>query len=81
MRRKFGVKSIGIFGSTARNEARRDSDVDILVEFDRPIGYFTLANVRFHLEDQLGQPVDIATPGAIRPSMRDRIYRELINAT
>ena len=75
---KHGVKSIAIFGSTARNEARPDSDVDILVEFERPIGLFELADVRFYLEDALGQPVDLATPGALRSPVRERVYEDLV---
>ena len=78
LRERFGVKSIAIFGSTARNQAGPDSDVDVLVEFEKPVGYFTLSRVRFHLEDHLGRPVDIATPGAIRPSMRVPIDREQV---
>ncbi len=80
LREKHGVKSLAIFGSTARNEARDDSDVDILVEFDRPIGFFGLAQVRFYLEDALGQQVDLATPGALRSQIRERVYRDLVYA-
>ena len=81
LQQKHGVKSIAIFGSTARNEARPDSDVDILVEFERPIGLFELADVRFYLEDELGQPVDLATPGALRSPVRERVYEDLVYAS
>ena len=80
LRHKFGVKSIAIFGSTARNEARSDSDVDILVEFEEPVSYFTLANVQFYLEDALGIDVDLATPGALRSPIRERVYKDLVYA-
>ena len=79
--RKHGVKSIAIFGSTARNEARPDSDVDILVEFEKPVGYFKLADISFYLEEKLGQEVDLATPGALRSPVRDRVCKDLVYAT
>ena len=78
---KHGVKSIAIFGSTARDEARPDSDVDILVEFERPVGYFKLADISFYLEEKLGQEVDLATPGALRSPVRERVYKDLVYAT
>ena len=64
LREKFGVTSIAIFGSTARDEARPDSDVDTLIEIERPAGFFKIvARVKFYLEDLLGTKVDLATPG------------------
>ncbi|MDP6455344.1 MAG: nucleotidyltransferase family protein [SAR202 cluster bacterium] len=80
LQQKFGVKSIAVFGSTARNEARSDSDVDILVEFEEPVGYFTLADVQFYLEDVLGIDVDLATPGSLKSPVRERVYKDLIYA-
>ena len=80
LEQKFGVKSIAVFGSTARNEARSDSDVDVLVEFKEPVGYFTLANVQFYLEDALGIDVDLATPGSLRSPVKERVYKDLIYA-
>ncbi len=77
----FGVKSLAIFGSVARNEAGPDSDVDILVEFDQPVGLFELAELKEYLESVLGKRVDLATPGALRPHMREQIMREAVLAT
>ncbi len=78
LRDRFGVTSIAIFGSTARDEARPDSDVDTLIEIERPAGFFTIAKVNFYLEDILGAKVDLVTPGALRSPIRERIYDELI---
>lgn len=78
--RGLGVTSLLIFGSVARDEARPDSDVDILVEFRDPVGYLHLAKVQHRLESFLGAPVDITTPSGIRESMRARIMREAIRA-
>jgi hypothetical protein len=71
-----GVKSLAIFGSVARNEAKVDSDVDILVEFSRPVGLFDFIGLKEYLEALIGRPVDLVTPDAIRPIMRDRILNE-----
>ena len=80
LEQKHGVKSIAIFGSTARNEARPDSDVDILVEFERPVGFVKYFRLQYRLEELLGRAVDMATPGGLVPALRDRILRESINA-
>ena len=77
---RFGVKSIAIFGSVARNEARADSDVDVLVEFAVPVGFFELARLERHLDDLFGRRVDLTTPGGLRRQLRDRILREAVYA-
>ena len=81
LREKYGVKSIAVFGSTARGEARPDSDVDVLVDFEKPSGLFKFVNLGSYLEDKLGQEVDLATPGALRSPVRERVYEDLIYAT
>jgi predicted nucleotidyltransferase len=75
---RFDVRSIALFGSVARDEATANSDVDVLVEFGRATfdGYMGL---KFFLEDLLGRPVDLATPGSLRPRMRDRVLREAVD--
>ena len=76
--RKFGVQSLILFGSVARDQARSTSDVDLLVEFNRPTGYFGLVRLQLFLEQLLGCTVDLGTPGSLRPTMRQRIDREAI---
>jgi predicted nucleotidyltransferase len=78
--RRLGISSLLVFGSVARDEARPDSDVDLIAEFDRPIGYLGLARVEHELETLLGRSVDLATPGMIRQEFRDRIYAEAVRA-
>lgn len=78
--RRHHVKSISVFGSVARGEARPDSDVDILVEFDRRVGLFAFVGLKLHLESILGRPVDLVTPGGLRPSMRAAILSEAVHA-
>lgn len=78
--KKLDVHSLAIFGSVARGTARKTSDVDILVEFSRPIGLFEFARLKLHLEKLLGRRVDLVTPDAIRKEMRETILREAIHA-
>ena len=79
--RQFFVKSLAIFGSVARDEATEQSDIDILVEFDRPVGLFHMARLRRHLEELLGCKVDLATRGALRKEMKEQILKEAIYAS
>ncbi len=61
---EFGVSKIGVFGSVARDQADKSSDVDIVVEFDRPIG-FRFIELADYLENLLGCKADILTPAGI----------------
>ncbi|RIK31497.1 MAG: nucleotidyltransferase [Anaerolineae bacterium] len=79
MSSKFGVKSLQLFGSVARNEASSASDVDLLVEFNRPVGYFGLFALQDYLEKLLGCHVDLGTPDSLKPYIRERVMRELIH--
>jgi len=79
--KQFGVKSLLLFGSTARNEATETSDVDLLVEFDRPVGYFGLFALQDYLEKLLGCPVDLGTPDSLKPYIKESIMGELIRVT
>lgn len=78
--RRYGVASISIFGSVARGEARPDSDVDVLVEFAAPIGLFSVLRLERELEGILGHRVDVVTPAALKPQLRDRILEEAVRA-
>jgi predicted nucleotidyltransferase len=78
--KKFGVRSISMFGSMARNEARKRSDVDLLVEFERSIGLFEFARLKQYLEELIGRRVDLVTPEALRRELRESILREAIHA-
>lgn len=78
---QFGVKSLLLFGSVARNEATATSDVDLLVEFNRPVGYFGLFALQDYLEKLLGCSVDLGTPNSLKPYIRERIMGELVRVT
>ncbi len=78
--RALGVRSLSIFGSVARDEAGPESDVDLLVEFDRPVGYFHVFDVQDRLEALLGCKVDLVTRGGLRPEIRDEVLAEAVRA-
>jgi len=77
--RRYGVTRLALFGSTVRDEAREDSDIDILVGFDGPATSERYFGVQFYLEDLLGRPVDLVTEKALRPELRPYVEGEAIH--
>lgn len=77
----FGVKSLAIFGSTARDEATSQSDIDILVEFHGKATFKQYMRLKFFLQDLLGCSVDLVTPKALKPRMRPYIEKEAVYVT
>lgn len=76
--RRYGVRSLALFGSVARDQATIDSDIDLLVEFDRPVGLFELFALQDELETLLGRSVDLGTLGSLKPRIRDRVLAEVV---
>ena len=74
----FGVRSLALFGSVARDEAREDSDVDILVEFTGPTTFRAHVGLLLFLEQLLGTRVDLATPAMIGPEIEKTVQRDLL---
>jgi predicted nucleotidyltransferase len=70
---RLGVKSLSLFGSVARDEARPDSDVDLLVEFDRRGSLLQLLRVQHYLEDILGCSVDLGTCDSLKEHSREPV--------
>ena len=77
--KQYGVTRLALFGSTVRDEARPDSDIDIVVAFDGPATSERYFGVQFMLEDELGRSVDLVTDKAMRAELRPYIEREAIN--
>ncbi len=78
MYEKQGIKYVGLFGSVARGEESQDSDVDVLVDFDKPRTLFDLADIQFHLEESLGKKVDLVTRKSLKSQLRPYIEQDLI---
>ena len=74
---EFSVKEIGLFGSYSDNEQNEESDIDILVEFDKPIGwkFFSLEK---YLEDIFKRKVDLVTKNALKKQLKDRILNQTL---
>ena len=76
---RFGVISLALFGSTARDQAADDGDVDILVSFDGPADWRRYFDMQFYLEDLLGRPVDLITDKALRSELRPHVEAEAVD--
>jgi len=79
LKKKYKVKKIGFFGSLAREEETKKSDVDILVEFSQPIGWEYI-DLKDFLESKLGRRVDLVTKAALKPELKNDILKDLIYA-
>ena len=77
--KRFGITRLALFGSTVRDEAREDSDIDIIVSFDGPATSKQYFGVQFLLEDELGRSVDLVTEKALRPELKTFIENEAVN--
>jgi hypothetical protein len=73
----FSVRRIGIFGSFARGEQKDSSDVDILVEFEKPT-FKNFMNLSFYLEDLLEREVDLVTVKGLHPRIRPYVEKDVI---
>ncbi|MFA5914045.1 MAG: nucleotidyltransferase family protein [Burkholderiales bacterium] len=76
---RYEVTQLALFGSTARNTARSDSDIDILVAFDGPATSARYFGVQFYLEDLFGCPVDLVTEKALRAELRPFVEKEAVH--
>ncbi len=76
---RYGVTHLALFGSTVRNTARSDSDIDVLVAFDGPATSERYFGVQFYLEDLFGRAVDLVTEKALRPELRPFIEKEAVH--
>lgn len=76
---RFGVTQLALFGSTVRDAAGKDSDIDVLVGFDGPATSDRYFGVQFYLEDLLGCPIDLVTQKALRAELRPYIESEAVH--
>jgi len=75
---KYHIKQLGIFGSFVRNEQNEESDVDILVEFESPIGFFDFVRLEKQLSEILNKKVDLVSKKALKPAIREEVLKETI---
>lgn len=80
LKEKYGIKEIGIFGSYVRKDQKKDSDLDILVEFekDTKMGLLRFINLQNYISDFLGVKVDLVSKKALKPRIGKHILREVI---
>jgi hypothetical protein len=79
LRREFGVRRLSLFGSTARDEASQESDLDLLVDFEVGPTFDSFMGLKLYLEDHLGKKVDLVTPSALKPRMRPVVEHEAVD--
>lgn len=79
LKEKFQIKKIGVFGSFARGEQTKESDIDILVEFYEPIGW-EFFDLQEYLESILKRRIDLVTNNALKSQIKKTILKEVIYA-
>ena len=77
LREKYRVKTLGIFGSYIRGEQKKKSDVDILVEFEKPLGLLEFVGLQLQLSELLGKKVDLVMKTALKPKIGKYILEEV----
>ena len=79
LREKYKVKTLGVFGSYVRGEQKKSSDLDILVEFQEPVGLFQFMELEDFLEKNTGVKIDLVSRKALKPRIGKHILEEVIN--
>jgi len=79
LRERFGVKSLRLFGSVARDEASEQSDVDVLVDFDETPSLFGFLRLQGYLRDLLGTKVDLVTESGLKERARQYVEKDAVN--
>jgi len=74
---RYSVKSLALFGSAARNRLRKNSDIDVLVQFEKPT-WANYIGLKLYLQDLLGREVDVVTPKALKPAARASVEKDLL---
>lgn len=75
---RHGARNVRVFGSVARGDARPDSDLDLLVQFEREVSLFDHARLALELERIVGRRVDVATERELRSSHSARVLQEAV---
>jgi len=75
---EYGVKAIGVFGSYVRNQGKKTSDIDILIEFQKAIDLLTFVHLKNYLSALLDNQVDLVMKKALKPKIGERILKEVV---
>ncbi|WP_439330905.1 nucleotidyltransferase family protein [Halorubrum ezzemoulense] len=78
LEQEYPISELGIFGSYARGEQESDSDLDILVAFDKPVTLFDLVRLENELAEELGIEVNLVTKDSLKPRIETRVCDELV---
>ena len=77
LKNKYYVRNIGVFGSLARGEEKPGSDIDVLVNFDRPIGLLTFVALKNYLSGLTQTPVDLVMDTSLKPAVRKNVEMDV----
>jgi|SRR2546429_5687649 len=80
LKSKYKVEKVGVFGSVTKGLNTESSDVDILVEFSEPIGFFKFLELEEYLSRVIGVKVDLVTSKALKPAIKEEILKEVVYA-
>jgi len=75
---KYGVRKIGLFGSYARNENKKSSDIDIVVELESDNKFRSFFELKYYLEESLDMKIDLGIESAVKPEVRNQINQDII---
>lgn len=75
---RFGIQSLSLFGSVARNEATATSDLDFVVNFEGVVTFDRYMDLKIFLEDLFNKKIDLAIEGSLKPQIRQRVFEEAI---
>ena len=78
LRERYGVTSMGVFGSYVRGQERKRSDLDVLVEFEQAPSMFRFIELQEYLSELLGVKVDLVMQRALKPGIGQRILAEVV---
>ena len=78
LKEKYQVKKLGIFGSTIRGDNKKQRDIDVMVEFDSPLGFFDFIRLENFLTKTLNKKVDLVTKKALKSAIKKQVLKEMV---
>lgn len=77
LKEKYNLDQIGLFGSYVRNEATEESVIDLLISFNKQVGW-ELVDIKDYLKDVFGKEINIVTPSGLKKELRDTVLKEVV---